>query len=72
MPVATITSVMESWPLGLRLRVEGEHDDILIDLADDCLIVRAGHPVEPGELRPGMRVQVPGPLTGAVDRVEVL
>ena len=58
MTVATIVDVMESWPLGLRLRFEGESSDELRDLAEGCEIKRAEASADPADLRVGMRVSV--------------
>ena len=49
MPVATITEIMESWPLGLRLRIEGENEDRIVDLSEDCSIVQGERVLEPGD-----------------------
>ena len=72
MPTAIITGIMESWPLGLRLRVPDEPEDILVDLADDCLIVQAGRSIEPGALRCGMRVKIADIHQSVLDSLEVL
>ena len=72
MPTATITEIMESWPIGLRLRVPGEPKDILVDLADDCWIVHAGRSMLPGELRCGMKVRIPDVRERLIRSLEVL
>lgn len=58
MPTAVITDIMDSWPLGLRLRVVGEATEILVDLAEDCRIVHEGDRLSPNELRCGMTVRI--------------
>lgn len=70
MPVALITEIMESWPLGLRLCVEGE--EVLVELTEGCQVTQSGRPVDPGDLRPGMRVRLAYAAEGVVDRLEVL
>ena len=72
MTTAIISEIMESWPLGLRLRVDGEPDDILVDLTEDCRIVHAGRSVGPGELRCGMSVEIADVREGTLNSLEVL
>ncbi len=72
MPTAIISEIMESWPLGLRLRVHGEPDDVLVDLTEDCRIVHAGHSMEPGELRCGMSVEIADVRARTLSSLEVL
>lgn len=72
MPTAIISEIMESWPLGLRLRVHGEPDDILVDLTEDCRIVYAGRSMDPGKLRCGMRVEIADVRERTLTSLEVL
>lgn len=72
MPTAIITEIMESRPLGLRLREPGESEDILIDLADDCWIVHVGRSMLPNELRCGMSVRIPDVRGRLIRSLEVL
>lgn len=72
MPTAIISEIMESWPLGLRLRVHGQSDDILVDLTEDCRIVHAGRSMEPGELRCGMRVEIADVRERTLNSLDVL
>ena len=73
MPIATITDIMESWPIGLRLQPDGSSDEILVDLTDACRITCQGREMAAGELQVGMRVrldEVRRPMK--VDVLEVL
>lgn len=72
MPTAIISEIMESWPLGLRLRVHGEPDDILVDLTEDCRIVHGGRPMGPSDLRCGMRVEMADVRERILNSLEVL
>ncbi len=66
---ATIIAVMESEPLGLRLRIAGQPDVRLFDLADACSIRQGRDARGPGDLRPGQRIRflARGPLLLAIE-----
>ena len=53
---ATILHVMESWPLQLALETSAGSEQLA--LANGARILRAGEPIDPGELKPGLRVRV--------------
>lgn len=53
---ATITEIMESWPLQLRLSTGGK--DIMIELAADAAVESEGAPLSPGNLSPGDRIEI--------------
>lgn len=72
MPVATITEIMESCPLGLRLRIRGEPGEILVDLTDDCRIVYSGRSMRPGELRCGMSLWITDVRERVIKSLEIL
>ena len=58
MPVGKIVAIMESEPLGLRLRFVGKGDEQFVDLADTCTISRQGAVLTPGDLRVGLTVSI--------------
>ncbi|WP_319547986.1 hypothetical protein [Desulfogranum marinum] len=53
---ATITDIMESWPLQLRLSIGDT--DMMIELAADAMVESEGIPLSPGELSPGDRIEI--------------
>lgn len=72
MPVATIVEIMESYPLGLRLRTSCEPEDVLINLEEDCKITCAGRFMKPGGLRCGMRVHIADLSAKVIKSLDVL
>ena len=56
---------MESQPLGLRLRFDGEDEDVFVDLHEDCVVRRGSQRLTPRSLMPGVSLLVDsrtGPL----------
>lgn len=72
MPVATIMEIMESCPLGLRLRIRGERGELLVDLTDDCQIMHTGRSMKPDQLRCGMSVRIASTQTRVLSSLEVV
>lgn len=53
---ATITEIMESWPL--QLRVSTDSKDLIVELAIDAVIESAVGTLSPGDLSPGDQVKL--------------
>jgi hypothetical protein len=71
---AVVETIMESWPLQLRLRTDKGQIEVILD--ERAQIMRAGQPRNPGALRAGQKVDLtirsgPGGAR-VVTRVELL
>ena len=67
---ATILEIMESWPIGLRLKVD--HAVLLVTLVEGCAITEGDQSLSPGELHAGMTIRFDADDPAAVSSVEVL
>ena len=65
-----VVAVMESWPIGLQVEVEGEV--VHVQLTADCEIRRATGLASVEEVRPGRMIRFEGDSPSAVDRLEIL
>jgi hypothetical protein len=74
---ATITGVLETWPLQLVVDANGKRYDLR--LTEQATVVRRGRALTVRELRPGLRIRFAGrqgtpsrPTALVVERIEVL
>ena len=58
----SVLEVMESWPLQLTMQTqEGRYH---VGLLAETLVNRGGEKVEPGAIKPGVRVRIEGESSG--------
>ena len=52
--------------------IEGDDDEVFVDLTEDCVIRRGGERLMPGDLRPGMSLLLPSyaPVVAAIEVLE--